>query len=194
MQEELGGWEAFWGVEESEENYGIYVFMEFFDDNEPEERLKMLAPALSLKEELGHPVNVVLAGKVSDEIVEMARQFPVSKIHVKKMDSAQGLLEFLREFISETKPFVIIGDLQGKARELFPYLAQEMDAGYLGGGLYVSLSPEDNKVTVKRKIYGGLLIETVKNLKDGVQFITVDTSSFELPEKGESQDVEVKEW
>ena len=193
MQEELGGWEALLGFEETQENYGIFVFMEIFDDD-LQEQIKLLTPALSLKEELGHPVNAVLVGRISDENIELMRKFPVSKIHVKKMDSAQGLVEFLREFVSETKPFVMIGDMEGRARDLFPYLAQEEDAGYLGGGLSVSLSPEDNKVMIKRQIYGGLLIETVKNLKDGVQFITVDKSQIETPEVGEPQDVEVKEW
>ena len=194
MQEELGGWEAFLGVEEQEENYGIYVFIEIFKDESLEDMLKLFTPALRLKEELGHPVNAIIAGKMDSSTIERVKKIPVSEIHVKKMDSPEGVLDFLRDFVKEKKPFVLIGSVSGAAHDAFPYLAQELDAGYLGGGLSLSLSPEDNKVVVKRKIYGGLLVETVKNLKDGVQFVTMEIATLESPEEGEPQEVEVQEW
>ncbi len=194
MQEELGGWEAFLGIEESDENYGIFVLIEKFGESDFESSLKLVTPALSLKEELGHPVNLVLVGNFTDEDVENLKAFPVSEIHVKKLQNLDELLGFLKKFISDVKPFVLIGSSHGFASDVFPYLAQSDDVGFLGGGINLSLSSEDNRILVKRKIYGGLLVETVKNLKQGVQFVTLKPDVFELTKDKGSSDVEVKTW
>jgi len=194
MQEELGGWEAFLGIEESDENYGIFVLIEKFGESDFESSLKLITPALSLKEELGHPVNLVLVGNFTDEDVEKLKAFPVSEIHVKKLRNLDELLDFLKKFISDVKPFVLVGSSLGFASDVFPYLAQSDDVGFLGGGINLSLSSEDNRILVKRKIYGGLLVETVKNLKQGVQFVTLKPDVFELTKDKGSSDVEVKTW
>ncbi len=194
MQEELGGWEALLGMEESEENYGIFVLIEKFDESNFEKCTRLITPALSLKDELGHPVSLILIGNTTDGDIEKLKAFPVSTIHVKKLQKPDETLDFLKEFISEIKPFVLIGSSDGIASDVFPYLAQSDDVGYLGGGIQLSLNSEDNKILVKRKIYGGLLIETVKNLKQGVQFVTLRSDYFEEPMGGENTDVEVKTW
>ena len=194
MQEELGGWEAFLGIEESDENYGIFVLIEKFGESDFENSLKLITPALNLKEELGHPVNLVLVGNFADDDIEKLKTFPVSEIHVKKLQSSGELLDFLKNFISEVKPFVLIGNSDGAASDVFPYLAQSDDVGFLGGGINLSLSSEDNKILIKRKIYGGLLIETVKNLKQGVQFVTLKPEVFEETKGEGSSDAEVKTW
>lgn len=194
MQEELGGWEAFLGIEESDENYGIFVLIEKFDEPDFKNSLKLITPAMTLKNELGHPVNLAMVGDVTDEDVERLKSYAVSQIHVKKLKSVDEMLDFLKNFVSEVKPFVLIGSSDGFASQVFPYLAQTDDVGYLGGGIQLNLSSEDNKVLVKRKIYGGLLIETVKNLKQGVQFVTLRPDSFEEIKGEVSTDVEVKIW
>ncbi len=193
MQQELGGWEAFLGMEETEENYGIFVLIDLtsksFDD-----QLGLLTFAFELKEELGQPVSVIVAGNSQNDHIERLKKFPVSEIHVKKISNQRELIDFLKSFIEEKKPLVLVGDLDTGARDAFPYIAQTRNEGYIGGGESLSISPDDRKVIVKRKIYGGLLVETVKILKDGVQFVTLKSSEREAPQESEPQDVEVKEW
>ncbi len=164
MQQELGGWEAFLGMEEQEENYGIFVLFEM--DRNLDDQLKLLSFAFELKEELGQPVSVILTGDVQDSHIEKLKKYPVSEIHVKKLTKPEELLQFLNEFIEEKKPLVLIVDTGGSAKNLFPYLAQKRSEGYLGGGEHLSISAEDMKFVIKMKICGGLLVETVKNAKD----------------------------
>ncbi|GEM_PF-6839821 len=193
MQQELGGWEAFLGLEE-EENYGIFVLFDLVSNKSLDEQLKLLGFAFELKEELGHPVSVVLAGDVREDHIQRIKKYPVSEVHVKKCTNQEEALSFLEKFINEKKPLVLAGGVKSLAKDIFPYLAQKSGEGYLGGGEHLSISPEDRKVIVKRKIYGGLLVETVKNTRAGVQFVTLRTDNAKSPEEQEIQELEVREW
>lgn len=146
------------------------------------------AKALTAALDLGHPVDVLVAGSTIDAVAkDVAALVGVNKVLA--ADDA-GLAHLLAEPLADLIVSLagaytaIVAPATAMAKNVLPRVAALLDVMQLSDVIKVI-----DAVTFERPIYAGNAIQTVRS-KDGKQVLTVRTTAFKAAESGGTATIE----
>jgi electron transfer flavoprotein alpha subunit len=162
---------------------GLWIFVEHRDGAIRKVSKELLSGGRALASALGEEMAAVLFGfhvdSMAEELAKRAHRVYVVDDPLFQHYSADAYGELLATLVREYDPSVLLGGSTFMGRDLFPWVASRLAAGYAADCTHITLG-DDRTLIAKRPMYGGKVLADVTFPQARPAMGTVRPNAFPL--------------